>query len=889
MQQQFNAALAAALAPGQVRNMTVLCQFDWGRDGTFSNQFSDLSDNVTDWVLDKQGTGSYPTTLEVVEGYAGATLTITLAGNAKDTRSTPVWRLFSPYAGFMLGRVGYAGAPVQLSLVIATSAGPVTLRQFTGVVQMAVPSRGNSNVTVTCLDGAGICQVPATLPPWASSATIQNLLGGSNPLAPDVYDTCQIMLSWVIERLLRTAGFYQGPQWPSNTMLAWTLTGAALPDVGHFAIEDTLINGTFQFGYGEFLIPNKTPASLNGASVWVPNNGFVNVLGAVIPYQYGPAFIGVGNLPAWPGGPRYVTEVTGCAHSATTYPGGAINSYGSNNSNLMTMGAWVYRDASQSNSVFSTIQIHLEEARYDYHYNSGNQYPAQVQLNINHNSGLMSLQVKNNGWGSTWSWSTSTAIPNNAWTYVYFTLAFTSTAILGYCSTSGGTSLMTPGTNGGVAAAIGSLPYTLPPNSSLLGQVNAAGPMNYASISYQYNTPIANLVTPPSAPPVAYTGRMDLSITRLNWLPDEYQQPVWDLLKAIAEAELGIIYFDEMDNPVFYNRGSVQALSQLAPQFTITLDDAQDITPTTTLDSVVNNLSMTWTSKQGQEYSAVYKEAGATDFQIASGAAESNNITLSDVQSIRNEFVSWRTQAQGYGYTSGTPQYNYDIGGQGPGVGYTYKDWMNFYGPDFWTDGFTAHVPSGALNGAQPADDTGINCEVWLGWVTGEQEIRHVRFITSSGNASTCYFSVDDTTPFLNVQGTAIVDNNGGTITLTDSTSQANYGPRALPMPASDWNQDPVTLNVVVASLLQDLKQPTPYMAAIPCLGDPRIQLMDVGQVVDPAGMGSMSGLVNGIHREFSITAGLTDSLTFRLVSTGYAWVLDDPNLSILDATTWLA
>lgn len=879
--------LAAALAPGQVRRMGVLLKFDWGRDGTFSNTYSDMSENVDDWVIDRQLTGSYPAQLEVVEGYAGGMLTITLHGNAADAQQTAIWRLFSPYAGFFLGNLGYVGVAVQLSTTVATASGTRTIRQFTGIVQSALPSRGNSNVTITCLDGAGMLQAPTTLPPYASDQIGQTLSGINYPATgtSDPYFNYQMQASWVIERVLRTAGFYQGPPWPVNTLLAWTLTGSGLPDVGEIDSEDYLINGDWDNGYGQYTSPNETPGSIDGTGVWTPG-------------QYGPAYVGSAQLQYPPnvGGviPPFgqITDIHGGAHTRSLI---SVNQFGANNSNLLIFGGWYYRDPAALSTDNMNLLFILEEARFDYHYNSGNQWPAHAQVNVNPLTGIVEASVQPNFfWGTTWQWNSTTAIPANQWTYVYFVFQFTSTSILGYCRNgTTGADLMTPGTNGGVANWIQGLPYTFTTTQTHLGGVFTNGRMQYASISYQPDTPIGSLVPPPTTPTGVGT-KLDMSACRLSWLPESaYQVPGWDIIKAVAEAEFGVVLFDEFNVPIFNTRATIKGLMAAPTQFTITLDSAQDITPVTTIDSVINSISIPYTRKQSVPYSVAYAEPNAATYATADGGTVNTYpLAMTGVQSIRVGNISWRPQAQGYGFASGSPQYLYDAGGQGPSGTFTYKDWMTAYGPDYWADGFTAHAPTGATTPVQPLQDTGLNVIMERWWSNnptfyGIQQIRLVMYNTNSTH--TLQASVDDNTAFLNAQGTTIVTVETGVVQANDANSQLAYGVRALQVPQSDYQQDPLTLQPIANSLLADLKQPTPYMSAIPILGDPRIQLRDMGAVSDTQGMGTMVGMTVGIHREFSIQNGMTDSLTLRLVPGGYAWTLDDPNLSILDGTTWLA
>jgi hypothetical protein len=177
MQYADNAALAAALAAGQTRHFSIVFKIDWERDGTYGNVNSDLSALVTDVDIDRQLSGNYPDTLEVTEGHSVAQMVVILEGNITD--GTPVWRLFSPYSADYPGTIAAINTPCYLDIVVETSAGPVAIRQFTGVVRVGVPSRKRGQVHLQVRDAASLLQAPVDMDAWAVDInTRENSISG---------------------------------------------------------------------------------------------------------------------------------------------------------------------------------------------------------------------------------------------------------------------------------------------------------------------------------------------------------------------------------------------------------------------------------------------------------------------------------------------------------------------------------------------------------------------------------------------------------------------------------------------------------------------------------------------------------------------------------------
>lgn len=836
MQFAGNAALAAALATGQKREFSVSLAFDWDRNGAYANANSDMSAVYESGVIDRQLSGSFPADMEITEGYVAAQLDITVSGKLAD--NTPVWQAFSPYSGYPLGSISIEGTPMRLDLIVQTSLGPVTIRQFTGFVFDALPSRANGNVVITCYDAGFILAALITLATWAVDGVTRTQLTSN----PDTPDSGTVALGWVIENILRRNGFYQGPPWHPNVVCAWTLNGAALPEVGTIAIEDPWITGVWSFGYGEYNIPQFTPSG--------------QVSDVYTAGQFGSTcYRGATKLPVITG--RGVSYLYGNAHASWNQQFAFnVGSYGSANSNLIGFGAWVQIDPTQAGS--STITCYLEEAHFN--FSSTDQHPAFATVSVNHATGAASATVQNEGATTTWTY-TATGSLSAGWHYVNFVLSFASTAITGQFIMDGVS--QSTGTGGHATTPIGAFTYSNANAVTNLCQVIARGPMQYAQVYLQLNTALAGHVQPTRSQ-ASPTANVDRCLTRLTWLPNVAAAPSWDTLKAVAGAELGALYVTEQGVVTFDSRTTVTG-RQLAGSsvLDLTLDQVQDISPQSVASSLANIMTYTCRSQHAQYQSPIYSTSKADQYQVPAASSQTWAVTNSGVQSIRHGNLLWHPQAQGYS----NPSAPSEPGGAGPSGGFTYRDWMNIYGPAFWYNGFTAYSPGASDPAAQPAAATGLNAFPMVGLLSTDQDSRSMRLVLSNGNASggVLEYAVNDATPFLHVGGTVLVDDGSTTSSYTDAPSVGTYGQQSATFPASDWVQDPSSVLSVVLSVVNYTRNPHPFFQSIQIVGDPRLQLQDVVTVRDPSGMGAtMPASVFGINRRISIADGVNDQLTLR-------------------------
>lgn len=861
MQFPDNVALADALAAGQERRLSWGFRVDWTRDGTFSDPNADLSTCVDNWDVDRQLVGNYPTELEVAEGHAAAQAWVTLSGPAPD--GTPVFRLFSPYSGLHPGTVAAIDTPCELDLVVETSDGPVAIRQFTGFVRHATPSRRTGSVVLVLRDAAARLQVPVDLHTWAVDGLLRRHQGWEFP------DTGGIALSWVVDDVLRQAGYCQGPQWHPDARLAWTLNGAALPAIGHWSNMDPWVTGTYGFGYYPWQCPNVTPAGLL-TEVWETNDR-------------GVAFRGF-HMPDWLD--RTEDKVLGSAKADLSFN---PLTYGANNSNLLGMSWRVELDTTTASAFLSAseILVHLEDLRYD--FGSSNRWPSYVSFRIEQDTGVVNLEYRAQGWVKIWRWTAAVNPSPTRWVNLYMTLEFTPGGLVPHIFADGVELVLAVAET--AAWPPPAIAYPFAYNVGNHGRVVAAGPAQYAQIWYESDTLYANRTAPNFLPP-SQTAQVDLSSLKLTSLPRTVQRTGWELLKDLVGADLGALYVTEHGVPTFDSRATIQARRVTSNvSRTLTLDDIQDADPSTVLESVVNVLH--W--ELNQLTAEIAKEDGSVaptpvpsvfaaskvdQFETAALTVRGLALELEDgVMQVRTGFVTYRPQAMGYT----------DLGG--PSI--SWESTMEFYAPKWWGDGFTPYEPGSRTDpSVQPIPNVGVNAEVSLGWFQlTDFDPAHIRVSVTNTSTNTTWLAVDDSTPFLHIAGVRVVRPDIADPTVVTSVqdnasiNQFDYRPASLP--GGVWLQDPVSVAALATDLLAETAEPSPYFESLEVLGDPRTQLQDVVRLDDPHGLGGpIFASVVGIRRRCTKEAGLTDSLLLRTFGDSGLWIMDDPDYSIMDQTT---
>jgi hypothetical protein len=848
MQNAGDTVLAAALAVGQKRYFTTTVAFDWARDGTFADPLSDLSAYLDDAVIDRQLAGVIPVEMQITEGYSGAKLTLTLSGTLPD--GTPLWKVFSPYSGYgVYGTGGAVNTPMALDIKTLTPAGYTTTRQFTGWVDSAKPSRAAGTVTLICFDAIGQLENSITCYRWAVDGYRREVLYDLASPSGESYESGTGTACWLIDHVLRRAGFCHGPAFHPLVTLAWTLRGSTLPEIGTLMQErQTSYNNTWQFGIGAYNTPMHSPAMLTPTDVWSTAQG-----------KYGPAFKNNASLGLFNGATRYLKNLEGSAQAATKYD---PTLFGPLNSTILGFAAWVYIDRAAAGSPASYSQFFLSDLQKN--FSGTNQYPANAFAYVSHATGAVSMTVT--GEGSTapqWTWSTGSLA--TGWHYVSWVVRFTPSQVRGSCWVDGVNVIND--TTGGTTGGLGTLTYVWMQATTNAGTIHTEYPCQYAQWIIAPNYPLAAYPQPASTPPAdpRYQASVDLAGQRLHWIPDVEQTPARDVIQNLVGADLGAFYATEAGVATFDSRATIKARQTAgAAVFDLTLDQVTELAPETTYASIANVVGFTASLKVARPYQNVYTESKADDFLVQPGAYQLWPVTLSEVQSVRVGAVTYRSFAQGYDPAL-SPTYLY------------WQNYMQYYGPNYWQDGFTGYQPYTRVANPPSAPPAGPNMSVAVapGWVDTDQNPRHMRIVTNNGSSVAQEYAVDDSTPFLNIAGTVIQDRPVVVDSVRDTTSIARYKERIFNLPADDWHQDILWLRSVGASLLADTKNPTTAFDQVTVVGDPRRQLQDVCRIVDPdlpgaPGMtgatvayGSVVGITRSISRSGS-GAALVDQLTIR-------------------------
>lgn len=230
---------------------------DWGRNGLYDHPLSDLTDLVTEVVVDRAVTGSLPVEVGLVEGAATAQLTVTLEGvwaDPDDNIRMDTVDVFAPYRpdAPLYGRP-VLRTPIYLETGYLTETGPRTQRRFTGTVTSVNPASGARSVKLTALDPTSSLRTPVTI--YGSGLYAETLAA----YGPDAY-RARINSQWLIDRALRANGIYASPPARPDAILSVTGHGSMIPEVG--------FGGT----------PHEQYPTYRGP-VWTPNTRFTGATG----------------------------------------------------------------------------------------------------------------------------------------------------------------------------------------------------------------------------------------------------------------------------------------------------------------------------------------------------------------------------------------------------------------------------------------------------------------------------------------------------------------------------------------------------------------------------------------------------------------------------------
>ncbi|WP_333792753.1 immunoglobulin domain-containing protein [Microbacterium ginsengisoli] len=325
--------------------------------------------------------------------------------------------------------------------------------------------------------------------------------------------------------------------------------------------------------------------------------------------------------------------------------------------------------------------------------------------------------------------------------------------------------------------------------------------------------------TSPAAAPspefASFAAEADIPAGALDYvsIPDVDGAASWDVLKAVASAELGMVGYSETGRFYFKPRASLSASS--APVATWGVDLVDDLHPAISIDSVITRVTANvsrqvgvW-SDRGSE-SRDPKPSLVADTKIAAPPGTSSVIVsgsspvLADTQRV--------VVLSAWGAAISVPAgivFCFDENGASRYAGSSVTAWITPVGMGSYR--LTIQNASGSTLYA-----------VWPEEWTESNGVISVPFELKAGDPSFYVlgyaFPKDDTT-------TIGIDRVGA--------AAATWGERVWQMEDSVWRQDPVALQSFIDGLLVDTARPRVTIADVEVPADPRWQLGDPIRLTD--------------------------------------------------------
>jgi len=804
MQDHGEPIAEVAVSSGE-RSFHVRLRVDWNRNGLYTHALSDMSRFVHTAVTDRALQGSAPSELGFVSGSAAAELRVTLAGEDSDGRSLA--SIFSPYQinspFWVLEPVG-CEVTYEIGIDCGGLFGVLWYPQFVGQIRTLSPNRGLNNVEMTALDRVEVLRRPVIFPPWAVS----------EQQASQGFLLAQLMEShYIIDHALRQCDCSTSPYRPitpeevggnlqyAGTQVFITGNGGKLPVVGW---ED---NPTRQ----------EYPDQEHGVVMY-------DAIGETHPLAPFPAvkpkvLAAVGNRPDqsmliyWM---RDQDRMNGIASSACGFT--LIQGVGQEPSYWSTMSdtkiaAFRTRDEQE-------IQIYIDGGDIRTEWDRGGSSPDHVI-------------------------GPDITLPNDGIVHVHVAWdVFNAAGPIAYIEANA--------VNSGVVD-LGSPISFVTNNDELAGLVEIQRVVAMQDIyftSSNFGGIGAGLGLKPKA--AKYSASVDPGLNRLSDVPIRNKPEAWDVIKSVADAEMGSAFWDEEGRFVFWNFDTI-ATKRNSIVREITLDDLTSLDITRSLDSVRNVYAMD-KSKARNVIAVIYESQDVNEFYVPAGTRKKFRLYLDDVVSAEPRFMD-----------------RYKTTGVDPVPTWTGEQFHG-YVFQFYLGGAWVEADSAGTNGIEINsyydEDGYIVVNIWNGFSVP------VRCASGSGSSSQ---------PAFRLGGSHIVRYDDKTDVTENSGSVTKYGHKILSL-SGDWYQDESDANGLISKFLNHTSAPKPSSDTIMIAGDPRLQLGDTVRLKDKTGFGEYFDVqIYGINRTFSVDSGLTDNLSVQMVPAGGKW--DDPVYGIWEST----
>lgn len=343
-----------------------------------------------------------------------------------------------------------------------------------------------------------------------------------------------------------------------------------------------------------------------------------------------------------------------------------------------------------------------------------------------------------------------------------------------------------------------------------------------------------------------YAAVLDEGINTLSFNPGVNGQDAWEVITDAAAAEFGSVFWDESGVFHFWNYNTIKA-KQDFPVRTISTDQISGLQITNSLDSVRNIYSVQ-ASKRRSTTGVVYSSPGVETFYVPGGAVFTTRfkVPVKDVL-----FMEPRGLIRYTKLPPGTP------------AGDTFAQWNEWV-----THGYVMQLLYGDGWREPNFNNVTLGITAWFdkdGFMVVQINnpwTEPARLAVSNqptvGNA--------DSQPAMKINGTKIIDYDDIAIATSDRPSINKYGARNFEA-KGDWYQEYFNFENLMGTLLPRTVKPIPTTQDIRMAGDPRLQLGDVLYLDDVDGFGEqMRVQIYGIRREYSVTSGLTDTLTVEML-----------------------
>lgn len=783
--------------------------FDWERDEQYAHALSDMSQYVSNVRTDRSLSGSAPQSLALVQGAAAAEMVVTLGGDY--TTDYSIADILSPYqASSPFWGMDLVGVECSYELGIETVVGIVWYPQFIGNVRTISPDRGTFSVEIRALDRVEILRRPVKFPRWAM---VQYQSVNENSTISQLCDT-----QWILDHCLRKSGISPTPSRPMT------------PEEKGLQDND----------------PTRCQVWVNGTGSYLPTHGFLDNW----------------NIWQFPNDDADFKMYTpfGAQHPSTPdsekFPlafSGVADGYGKH------LVYWS-EDREKINPVATqimgfTLITHPDATGSDYYLTAPDQMVQSVEFGDNYYGEIWI------GAGQVWgmwknrvtleSFSTSRVNVPTGLDYVkvdYVVDAFNAAGLRAWVSA---------GTNNtGASWSILTTPRTFSgSNWDYKGYCTVVHRVPLNDIYYTGTNFGSGAVTPAAwtsqwgSPPAKYCAVLDSGANRFSYIPVVDVDDAWELMRDVASAEFGSIFWDESGVFKFWNYGTIQMLQNNPVRF-IGLDQLTGLKFTNWSDSIRNIITVNATDRRSVS-SVIYQNTGEWDFVIPGGTTKTWRINIPNMQTHSPESPArYETIVGSYPDWGDTVIHGYVV------------QWLHNNGSYFEDNSFSS----------------GVDIDEWIDF-EGNLVIQ-----IYNGYKEPARLWSDSGKGGLRIGGTRIADTTEKTYTYKDVTSAQKYGGRNLQL-SGPWYQEFHNQMGGTSQLLNVTKDPVPDTESITMAGDPRVQLGDTFRVTDPEGFGTRFDMqIFGITRVYDVDSGLTDTLAVKLIRTpGGIW--DNAQYGLWDQT----